>query len=98
LPNGIATSLFHPAAFQQVHGELDCVIQVGDGAIKAAMRTCFRAAHNVAEGAGAASLAAVLQEKKRLAGEHGAAILTGGNVDCEILCKVPGYGRNTISH
>jgi threonine dehydratase len=97
IADGIATSHLHPAAFQLVRGELDRVIEVADDAIKEAMRIYFRTTHNVAEGAGAASLAAVLQEKEQVAGKRVAAILTGGNVDTEIYRGVLGNGRKKLS-
>src|SRR5262249_21373154 len=88
IADGIATSHVHPAAFHLVRGELDRVIEVSDDAIEAAMRAYFRATHNVAEGAGAASLAALLREREQVAGKRVAAILTGGNVDSGIFSKV----------
>jgi threonine dehydratase len=42
----------------------------------------------VAEGAGAAALAAAGQERKRLAGRRSAVVLTGGNVDREVYVRV----------
>jgi threonine dehydratase len=85
IADGIATSHLHPLGFHLVRNELDRVVEVSDDAIEAAMRAYFRATHNVAEGAGAASLAAVLQEPDQVAGKRVAAILTGGNVDTEIF-------------
>jgi threonine dehydratase len=41
----------------------------------------FEDTHNVAEGAGAASLAAALKERSILSGKRAGIILTGGNVD-----------------
>jgi len=61
---------------------------VDDDAVEEAMRIYFRCTHNVAEGAGAASLAAVLQEPERVRGKKVAAILTGGNVDTEVYARV----------
>ena len=47
------------------------------------MRYLFSDTHNAAEGAGAAALAALLQEKDRMRGRRVAIILSGGNVDRE---------------
>jgi threonine dehydratase len=52
------------------------------------MRHLFTDTHNVAEGAGAAALAGLLQEKERVAGKRVAVILSGGNVDREIFAGV----------
>ncbi len=52
------------------------------------MRLMFTATHNVAEGAGAAGLAAALQERERIAGRKVAIILSGGNVDRDVLARI----------
>lgn len=64
------------------------VVQVSDDEVAEAMRLMYRATHNVAEGAGAAALAALAQEARSLRGKRVAAILTGGNVDAEVLAQV----------
>ncbi len=57
------------------------VVTVSEDEIKAAMRHYFTDTHNVAEGAGAGPLAALLQERARMAGKRVAVILSGGNID-----------------
>jgi len=52
------------------------------------MRHLFTDTHNAAEGAGAAALAALLQERGRMRSRRVAVILTGGNVDSEIFAKI----------
>jgi threonine dehydratase len=42
----------------------------------------------VAEGAGAAGLAAALQERHRIAGRTVAVVLSGGNVDRDVFARV----------
>ena len=44
-----------------------------------------RQTHNLAEGAGAAALAAALQEKSKLAGKRVGLILSGGNIDFDLF-------------
>ena len=56
--------------------------------IEAAMRHYFTDTHNVAEGAGAAPLAAALKEGARLAGKKVGLVLTGGNVDRDVFARV----------
>jgi threonine dehydratase len=58
---------------------------VDDGEIRAAMRHLFTDTHNVAEGAGAAPLAALLREHARMEGRRVALVLSGGNVDREVF-------------
>ena len=64
------------------------VVAVSDDEVAEAMRLYFAATHNAAEGAGAAPLAAAMQEREQNAGERVAAILCGGNVDTEVFARV----------
>ena len=52
-----------------------------------AMRAYWTDTHNLAEGAGAAALAAALQEKAKLRGKRVGLILTGGNIDFDLFRK-----------
>ena len=52
------------------------------------MRALFTDTHNVAEGAGAAALAALMQERAAYRGRRAAAILCGGNVDANQYVEV----------
>jgi threonine dehydratase len=60
---------------------------VTDAEVEAAMRAYFTDMHQIAEGAGAAPLAALLKEGDR-AGRRAAVILSGGNVDREVYTRV----------
>ncbi|WP_243405036.1 pyridoxal-phosphate dependent enzyme [Pelagivirga sediminicola] len=57
------------------------IVAVSDEEIAEAMLLYFCATHNVVEGAGAAPLAALMQEKDLMAGRRVALIASGGNVD-----------------
>ncbi|WP_316192846.1 threonine dehydratase [Bradyrhizobium sp. SZCCHNRI1029] len=61
------------------------IVQVGDAEIAEAVRILWTDTHNLAEGAGAAPLAAALQEKGRLAGKRVGLVLTGGNIDLDLF-------------
>lgn len=61
------------------------VVSVTDGEIAAAMRAYWTATHNLAEGAGAAPLAAATKERARLAGRKVGLVLSGGNVDIDLF-------------
>jgi threonine dehydratase len=73
------------------------VVTVSEAEICAAMRHYFTDTHNVAEGAGAAPLAAVLKEKPAVKGKKVAVVLSGGNVDRsvyqQVLAAAPGQGH-----
>ncbi len=66
------------------------VVRVSDDEVEQAMRLMFIATHNVAEGAGAAPLAAALKERERLAGRKVALVLSGANVDADVLSRIVG--------
>ncbi len=64
------------------------VVTVSENEIEAAMRAYYSDSHNLAEGAGAAPLAALLKEKEKMAGRKVGLILSGGNVDTEVYRRV----------
>lgn len=66
----------------------DHIVRVSDGEIAAAMRAYFTDTHNVAEGAGAAPLAAALQEAPQLKGQKVGVILCGGNIDTPKFAEI----------
>lgn len=88
LADGMACRLPEAAALDVLRRGLSRVVQVGDDEVAAAMRTLFECTHQVAEGAGAAALAALLQQRERFAGRRVAVILSGGNVDREVFAQV----------
>ncbi len=57
------------------------MVLVSEDEIAEAMRLYFDATHQVVEGAGAAPLAALLQERSRMAERNVAVILSGGNIE-----------------
>ncbi|MDW4548286.1 threonine dehydratase [Defluviimonas sp. D31] len=57
------------------------ILAVSEDEVAAAVRILFADTHNVAEGAGAAALAALLQEGERMRGRRVGIILSGGNID-----------------
>jgi len=64
------------------------IISVSDFEIAEAMRLLFRCTHNVAEGAGAAAMAALMQERDRMQGKAVGVILSGGNIDTALFADV----------
>jgi threonine dehydratase len=64
------------------------VVRVTEDEIAEAIRLYWRATHNVAEGAGAAPLAALLKERGRMKGKRVGLILSGGNIDTDVLRTV----------
>ncbi len=64
------------------------VVEVPDAMIAEAMRALYSATHNVAEGAGAAAFAGLMEESERQRGRRVAVILSGGNVDADVFREV----------
>ena len=64
------------------------IVAVTDDEIAEAMRVYFSDTHNTAEGAGAAPLAALMQERERMRGQRAAVILCGGNIDTPAFQQV----------
>lgn len=67
---------------------LDDFLLVSEDAIDEAALLLLEHTHNLAEGAGAASLAAALQIRERLRGRRVAIVLSGGNVDPGRLAEI----------
>jgi threonine dehydratase len=88
MADGLACRVPDAAALAAILRGAERILAVTEGEIRAAMRHLFTDTHNVAEGAGAAALAGLLQEKERLAGKRVAIILSGGNVDREVFAAV----------
>ena len=64
------------------------VVEVDDDEIAAAVRIFYTDTHNLAEGAGAAALAAALREAHKFDGQRVGVILSGGNIDLEVFSQV----------
>jgi threonine dehydratase len=79
-------------AFELTQGilmqNLDDFVLVTDDELYAAIRLLFEHTHNVAEGAGAAAMAAAIKMKQELAGKKVALDLSGGNLTREVLRKI----------
>jgi len=88
LADGLACRVPDAEALDLMLRHVDEVIEVGDDEIAAAMRLLFSATHNVAEGAGAASLAGALQQRGRLRGRRVGLTLCGANVDSDLFARV----------
>ena len=86
--DGMACRVPDPRALEQILAGVARIVTVSDEEIRAAMRHLYTDTHNVAEGAGAAALAAVLQERDRLRGRRVAVVLSGGNVDRAVYAEI----------
>jgi threonine dehydratase len=92
IADGMACSTPDPEALEYILRGAERIATVSDSEVEAAMRAYFSDTHNASEGAGAAGLAAVLRERKAVAGRRVGTVLSGGNVDAETFARVLGGG------
>ena len=85
LADGMATRVPDPDALAIIRRGASRIMQVTDDEVAAAIRAYWTDTHNLAEGAGAAPLAAALQDKARLSGKRVGLILSGGNIDFDLF-------------
>ena len=85
LADGMACRATEPAALAMILAGVERIVAVDDQEISQAMRLYFSATHNLSEGAGAAPLAAALQEREQLKGKRVALVLSGANIDRELF-------------
>ena len=88
LADGMACRAPNDEALAAMIAGVERLVSVNDDEVASAMRMLFACTHNVAEGAGAASLAALLQEREAMRGKRIGVTLCGGNVDADVFAKV----------
>ena len=88
LADGMACRVPDEEPLALMRREVDEVVAVSDDEVATAMRALFSDTHNVAEGAGAASLAAAMQPRQRGRGPSIGITLSGGNVDRALFARV----------
>lgn len=81
MADGMACRTPVAAAVETINAGVARIVRVSDAEIGAAMAVYYSDTHNIAEGAGAAPLAALMQEKDRMAGKRAGVVLSGGNID-----------------
>lgn len=86
--DGLACRVPHPDALEVILRGAERIVRVSEDEMAAAVRHYFTDTHNVAEGAGAAALAALLQERDAMQGRSVGVILSGGNVDRELFVRL----------
>jgi threonine dehydratase len=88
LADGMACRVPEQAALEMIRREVDEIVAVSDDEVAEAMRQLFSATHNAAEGAGAAALAALQQQRARRAGRSAGIVISGANVDRDVYARV----------
>lgn len=85
---GMATRVTFDLPFGILKRELDDLVTLSEDELAEGVRLALRATHNLAEGAGAASLIAAMKLRDRLAGKKVVCVMSGGNIDRATLSRV----------
>jgi threonine dehydratase len=85
IADGLAVRNPSQLALEVMLGEVERIVEVSDQQVFGAIACYFDDTHNVAEGAGAAGLAALLKEKKLNDGQRVGVICSGGNINRDLL-------------
>ena len=87
---GMATRVTFDLTFSILREQLDDVVVLTEEELTEGVRLALRTTHNLAEGAGAASLAAAMKLRDRLAGRKVVCVMSGGNLDQPTLARILG--------
>ena len=90
MADGVACRVPLEQALEIINRWAERIVTVSEAEIAAAMRFYFSDTHNVAEGAGAAPLAALIKERTAMERRRVGLVLSGGNVDREVYARVLG--------
>jgi threonine dehydratase len=85
LADGMATRVPDAGALAIIRHGAARVVTVTDDEVAAAVRAYWQDTHNLAEGAGAAPLAALMQEREAMRGRRVGLVLSGGNIDLDLF-------------
>jgi threonine dehydratase len=83
--DGIATRTSYDLTFDILKPELDDVVLLEEEELREGVRAALRLTHNLAEPAGAASLAAAYKSRAVIAGKKVVCVMTGGNIAAATL-------------
>jgi len=96
MADGIAVPAPGPVTFDHVRDLVDEVVTVSEEALSRALLLCLERAKLVVEPAGAAAVAAVMEEPTRFEGPI-VVVLSGGNIDPLLLLRVMQHGMIAAS-
>jgi threonine dehydratase len=89
---GMATRVTFDLTFGILEEQLDDIVTLTEEELAEGVRLALRATHNLAEGAGAASIAAAVKLAPSLQGRKVVCVMTGGNIDRATLAKIVNAG------
>jgi threonine dehydratase len=85
---GMATRVTFDLTFGLLKQQLDDIVTLTEDELAEGVRVALRTTHNLAEGAGAAPIAAAVKLADRLAGKKVVCVMTGGNIDRTTLARI----------
>ncbi len=88
LADGIAVRRVGRIPFEQIQHQIDDMVTVTEAEIARAVLVLLEQEKTLAEGAGAASLAALLAGKVHLPGKKVCALICGGNIDVNVISRI----------
>ena len=88
IADGIAVRRAGDVTFPMVEKYVDEIVTVDEDEIASAILVLLEREKTLAEGAGAAGLAALLQKKTSLQGAHTGVLVGGGNIDVTLLSRI----------
>jgi threonine dehydratase len=88
IAEGIAVKDVGDIAFEVIRREVEQVLVVEEETIERAVVALIEIEKTVAEGAGAAALAALLEHPQPFAGKRVGIVVSGGNIDTRVLASV----------
>jgi threonine dehydratase len=88
IADGIAVRRAGDLTFPMVDNYVDEIVTVEEDEIASAILMLLEREKTLAEGAGATALAALLQHRTSLKGEHTAVLVCGGNIDVTLLSRI----------
>jgi threonine dehydratase len=87
---GMATRVTFDLPFSILRELLDDIVTLSEEELMEGVRLALRTTHNLAEGAGAASLAAAVKLRDQLQGKNVVCVMSGGNIDERTLARLLG--------
>jgi len=90
---GIATRWTFDLTFDILRRHLDDIVTLEEEELREGVRLALRSTHNLAEGAGAASLAAAMKLRNQLAGKKVVCVMSGGNITNATLREILAYEK-----
>ena len=87
---GVATRVTFDLTFNILQKQLDEVVTLSEEELAEGVRLALRSTHNLAEGAGAASIIAAMKLRDELRGKKVVCVMSGGNIDAATLKRIIG--------